>query len=344
MINLFVSYCQKDSVYAENIDLYFQHKNINIHRDIRDISNWKSIREYMNTIRDMDYAVLIITDNYLKSFNCMYEVLEVIKEKNYEMRIFPVVVETSIYSASGRIPYIKYWEEKFEKLQKQISEISIVNAGSLIDDLRRTQNICLSIEEFLSKVADMNNPSIVDVNIAIENKLNEYSLLNEKKAPKYSGNNSGDIFSSLNIPKTNRISELTDLEKNKFMSDSYKEINALLEKICSQLEQENCNVNVQIEQIDTRTCLYEFYKNGGLVRTLKVFLGNCLGSRENTIGLSCDNYSYGSNSSFNGIISHKIEEGKIGLYFSIGISMSKGCKTVEEVVKDIWVCYIQQYL
>lgn len=30
MVNMFVSYCQKDSVYAENIDLYFKDKDVNI--------------------------------------------------------------------------------------------------------------------------------------------------------------------------------------------------------------------------------------------------------------------------------------------------------------------------
>ncbi len=94
----------------------------------------------MNGIRNMDYAVLIITDNYLKSFNCMYEVLEVIKEKNYEYKILPVVVETSIYSSSGRIRYIRYWEDKFEELKSDISQINVVNTGNLIDNLRRTQN------------------------------------------------------------------------------------------------------------------------------------------------------------------------------------------------------------
>lgn len=38
MINMFVSYCQRDSVYADNIDLHFKGKNITIHRDIREIS------------------------------------------------------------------------------------------------------------------------------------------------------------------------------------------------------------------------------------------------------------------------------------------------------------------
>jgi hypothetical protein len=36
-----VSYCQKDKVYADNIDLYFKEKDICMHRDIRDISEWE---------------------------------------------------------------------------------------------------------------------------------------------------------------------------------------------------------------------------------------------------------------------------------------------------------------
>lgn len=88
MVNMFVSYCQIDSVYADNIDLYFKNKDVSIRRDIRDISQWKSIREYMQTIRDMDYAILIVSDNYLKSFNCMYEVLELIKEKTMRIKYF----------------------------------------------------------------------------------------------------------------------------------------------------------------------------------------------------------------------------------------------------------------
>lgn len=115
MINIFVSYCQKDKIFADNINLYFKDEDICIHQDIRDISQWKSIREYMQSIRDMDYTILIITDNYLKSFHCMYEVLEIMKEKDYQDRIFPAVVETKIYSAIGRIQYITYWEEKNTK-------------------------------------------------------------------------------------------------------------------------------------------------------------------------------------------------------------------------------------
>lgn len=345
MKNIFVSYCQRDSVYADNIDLYFSGKNINIHRDVRDISSWKSIREYMNSIRDMDYAILIITDNYLKSFNCMYEVLEVIKEKNYEHKIFPIVIETSIYSAIGRIPYIKYWEDKFEELKHNISQINFINTGTLIDDLKRTQNICLAIEEFLSKVADMNNPNISDVNLAIENKLNEKSILtNENLKVNNVKENNTDFFSSLNIPKVNINSQITDLDKNKFMKKSFDEINNLLKQICNQLNDDNVGINVEVEQLDSRTFIYQFYKNGNNIRVLKLFLGNCLGSRENNIGLSSEMYSYSNGNSFNAIISNKIENAQLKLYFLMGLSLGQECKSVEEIVREIWTTYIQPYI
>ncbi|MBU3217534.1 toll/interleukin-1 receptor domain-containing protein [Clostridium estertheticum] len=343
-VNMFVSYCQKDAVYAENIDLYFKDKNIVIHRDIRDISPFKSIREYMQTIRDMDYAILIITDNYLKSFNCMYEVLEVMKERNYEHKIFPVIVETSIYSDSKIISYIKYWEVKYKEFKNEFTQIDIVNAGNLIENLKRTQNICSSMGEFLSKVADMNNSNITEVNVAIENKLIEQGLLNEKVTTNNTMKENRDVFASLNIPRVNTNSEPTDLEKNKFMTTSFENINKVLKELCNQVEIENSNIKIEIEPVDNRTIIYEFYRSGQQITALKLFLGNGLSGRDKTIGLSCDKYSFGSNNSFNGIISSKVQDGELVLYFTMGFSLSKMATSIEEVVSEIWKNYIQPYL
>lgn len=345
MIDIFVSYCQKDSVYADNIDLYFKDKDIIIHRDIRDISNWKSIREYMQTIREMEYAVLIISDNYLKSFNCMYEVLEVMREKNYENKIFPVVVEPSIYPTAGRIQYIKYWEDKFKELQGQLAQIDFVNAGNLIEDLKRTQNIVLSMDEFLAKVCDMNNPNISNVNKAIENKLKENGLLGDKKEDIANiRNEDKDVFSNLNIPRVTPNYEPTDLDKNKFMATSFKNINDLLVELCNQAKKDDSNLQIDIEQVDTRNVIYQYYKYGKQVRGMKLFLGNSLGGRENNIGISCDNYFFGNNGSYNGMISSKVENGKLGLYFLMSMSFNEKCMSVEEAVKEIWIYYVQPYL
>lgn len=342
MVDIFVSYCQKDKVYADYMDLYFKDKDINIHRDIRDIEDWKSIREYMQTIRDMDYAVLIITDNYLKSFNCMYEVLEVMKDRKYKDKIFPVVVETSIYSSQGKLQYIKFWEQRYDELNNQLKQVEVVNLGLLPEDLKRTQSIASSMSEFLCLVADMNNPDISDVNIAIENKLIESGLLSDVVHVS-TGRPNPDIFSSLNIPRVYTTSEPSDLEKNRFMIESFKRINQLLGQLCQQLQNENINIQTMIDQVDTRTLIYQFYKNGNQIRGLKLFIGNTFGGREMNIGIS-DAISVGSNNSYNGIYSSKLVDGQLSLYSMISFSMNQKAMSVEEAVKDIWESYINPYL
>lgn len=341
--NIFVSYCQKDHIYADNIDLYFKDRNIKIHRDVRNLSNWESIRDYMETIGDMHYAILIITDNYLKSFNCMYEVLEVMKQKSYEYKIFPVVVETSIYTDTGRINYINYWQEKYNQFKNQISTIDPVNMGTLTKNLKMTQSICSSIEEFLSKVADMNNPSILDINIAIENKLKDQGLLDNKQLTVDNEIEEIDIFSVLGTPRININQEPTDLQKNQFINVSFKDINNLLTQLCSQVKKENNNVEIDVDNVDTRTVIYTFYKDGNYITSLKIFLDNLLGGRETSIGLSCERYSVGSNNSFNAMISAKSQDGELVLYFSFGTFTNQDNKSIESIVRDIWEYYIFPY-
>lgn len=345
MAEIFVSYCQKDSSYIDLMDSYFENKNVTLHRDIRDISQWKSIKEYMQTIRNTDYAVLLISDKYLKSFNCMYEVLEVMKEQNYKNRIFPAVLETRIYDASCRVEYVKYWQDKYKELNIQMSQIDMVNASGLIDDLKRTQNIAASMSEFLSLVSDMNNPNISDINVAIENKLKEHGVIGKASGiPQSKAQTVVDVFSSLNIPRVNVMTEPTDLEKNQFMIDSFIKINELLEQLCNQLQNEASHINVLVERVDTKNVLYQFYVNGNQVRGLKLSVGNNLGGRDMTIGISSDMFSMGNNNSFNGLISVQFEKGQLFLYSMLSMLSGQRTMTVEEAVKDIWESYIQPYL
>ena len=212
--------------------------------------------------------------------------------------------------------------------------------GPLSDDLKRAQNIKSSMSEFLGLVSDMNNPNISDVNIAIENKLKEQGLLESKELP----SNKSDIFSSLNIPKINANTEPTDLEKNKFMSNSFESVNNLLSELCNQTQNENSYIQIQIERVDSRTFIYQFYKSGSQVRSLKIFLGNSFGGRENSIGVSCDNFSMGTNNSYNAMYSPKFENGQLYLYSIISIAYGKRLMSVEDVVKEIWTSYVLPHL
>ena len=85
-VEIFLSYCWEDEKIADKIyDNLIRRVQINLHRDKLDIRQWKSIREYMQSIAHMDYIILLISEAYLKSSNCMYEVLEVMRDREYKI-------------------------------------------------------------------------------------------------------------------------------------------------------------------------------------------------------------------------------------------------------------------
>lgn len=166
---IFLSYNWHDGETADRIDRHLSGlPGVTVKRDVRDIGSWKSIREFMEGIRQQDYAVLIISDSYLKSKNCMFEVTEIMKEREYADRIFPAVVETSIYEPLVRAEYINYWKQECDKLEAAVRGLDPTNAVELISDLKRYKNIASSVGEFLSMVSDRNNPDIRDVEKQIE--------------------------------------------------------------------------------------------------------------------------------------------------------------------------------
>lgn len=161
---VFLSHNIQDREAADRIDKQFrEYRGITVKRDERDIGVWKSIHEFMKSIRDQDYAVLIVSDSFLKSSNCMFEVMEIMKEQDYEKRIFPTVEEYSIYDPLGRAKYIMYWQRKCEKLETAIRKLDPVGTAGLVEDLKRYKSIVFSIGEFLSIVADRKNPNINEV-------------------------------------------------------------------------------------------------------------------------------------------------------------------------------------
>ncbi|MCX4366164.1 MAG: toll/interleukin-1 receptor domain-containing protein [Bacilli bacterium] len=166
---IFLSYNWHDGEIADRIDQYLSGLfGIVVKRDVRDIGSWKSIRDFMKSIRQQDYAVLIVSDSYLRSKNCMFEVMEIMKETEYEDKIFPAVVEHGIYDPLIRAKYIKYWQQECDKLEAAIRGLDPAKVTELATDLKHYKSIASSMGEFLSMVADKNNPNIQEIEIQIE--------------------------------------------------------------------------------------------------------------------------------------------------------------------------------
>lgn len=152
---LFISYSWANSIIADKIDTAFQPTGLYVKRDIREIAYKGSIKDYMKEVRETDFVLIIISDNFIKSSNCMYEVLELLKEKNFNDKILPVVLDgTKIFKPEDRIEYIKYWTEKHAELE--IKDVNITDALEIYKELKHIEKIRTTIDEFLSYVSGVN--------------------------------------------------------------------------------------------------------------------------------------------------------------------------------------------
>ncbi len=166
-ITIFISYCHRDKSIAEKIDKDLNRIGISIIRDYHELKYTDSISEFMHKIRRADFALLLISDDYLKSKNCLYEVGQLLKEENVWKKILPVIADkTNIYDAASRIYYIKYWQDQEKKLKNLLSDVDIINALPSFNELKTIGTYAGFIDEFLSKIVDMLH---VDFQTLVEN-------------------------------------------------------------------------------------------------------------------------------------------------------------------------------
>lgn len=170
---VFFSYCHRDSsVYADSLEKALVGKAV-VKRDKNEVDSWESFREFMDSIREQDFAVLFISDGYLKSENCMYEVLQALQERNCYDRLLTVVTDSRIYDKSCNAEYLGYWNDKYRKLEEEEKGLSLSSKVELAGEARRINLIMINIGAFLSRVQDRNNPNLSDAKEAIMKKIRQ---------------------------------------------------------------------------------------------------------------------------------------------------------------------------
>ena len=161
---VFISYNRKSGGSFVDTMVKALGERAGVKRDSECIRPWESIRSFMNSIQKQDFVILVITDEYLKSDACMYEVIELMKDECwFQKAMFAVLDGTHIYSPSEKAYYIGYWKDKRQVLEAKSNNLSVAEASSLGDDLSRYMEITNKIGAFLTKVADSNNPRQSDI-------------------------------------------------------------------------------------------------------------------------------------------------------------------------------------
>ena len=142
-----------------------EQRGLVILRDKRVLQLGDSISKFMQRLAGGDRVFVVLSDKYLHSPYCMYELLEIWRKCSGEeekfldrIRVY-VIPETKIFSVRDRAQYAIYWQQEYEKVDRLVHDHGPDVVGprgfreyKLMGDFRRW------VAEILETVADRLQP------------------------------------------------------------------------------------------------------------------------------------------------------------------------------------------
>lgn len=260
----------------------------------------------LKNIRTKDYIIVLITNNYSRKAD------ELIGGVGFETEMLVSLIQTH---KDKIIPAIR--ENDFKK---QIPfYLHGINYIDFSDDNKFTEKF----NELLHRIYNVpmyevfpvgSRPNLGPVNSS------------RSKAPNNYDND--DI-----IPNFRRV---TDLDKNRFMNESYVKMKETFHALLESTSKKNSNFEYESNVIDNRKIFFSMYLDGNLKHSIKMWLGANFG------GISDINLAYGTriyqnDNSMNEIIRCEVDSGnELLLTRTLTISSSKTRTTPEEIAKEIW--------
>ena len=94
---------------VDELERAFAACGIRIVRDKKNLDYRDAIEAFEQRIGRGQCIVLVISDKYLRSEHCMYELVEADRNRNLRDRIFPIVLaDAQIYRTIDRLNYINH--------------------------------------------------------------------------------------------------------------------------------------------------------------------------------------------------------------------------------------------
>jgi internalin A len=156
---IFISYAWggESEQFVNQLDETLQAKGIKIIRDKRDLGYKGLIKAFMERIGRGKCAIAVISDKYLKSPNCMFELVQIAKNGEFYHRIFPIVLaDAQIYKPVARLKYIKHWEDEIKELDEGMREVGAANLQGFREEIDQYTEIRNTIAELTNLLKDMN--------------------------------------------------------------------------------------------------------------------------------------------------------------------------------------------
>lgn len=160
--SVFISYNQKSgSSFVDTLEKKLKDCAI-VKRDKSSVAAWGSFSTFMKSIRKQDFVVLVITDEYLHSQPCMFEVCELMKDEEWRNKVMFAILDERIYSAD-KYAFTQYWQKEESKLNERAKALEPIGMEQLAKDLKQLSSIQSCIDTFINAVLDANNPKAWEV-------------------------------------------------------------------------------------------------------------------------------------------------------------------------------------
>jgi LPXTG-motif cell wall-anchored protein len=162
---IFFSYAW-DQDEALIMQLYNSLKNagFNVVKDKENMGYKGVISKFMNEIGIADFVIVAISDKYLKSKFCMYELYEIFKNSGmnrdvFGKKLFPIRIEESLDLGNPDTvnEYVKYWKEQEQEWTKRVKEESDSITEEQARQFQFIKRLVIDIRNILSCLSDINS-------------------------------------------------------------------------------------------------------------------------------------------------------------------------------------------
>lgn len=164
--DVFISYASAiEEAFVDRLHHFLIAEGFNAIIDKVDVSYRDSLGSYIESLGQGAAIVAIISDKYLRSPWCMWELLQIHEAKQFRERVFPIVLpDANITDGIGRLEYAEIWEKRrleLDAAMRKVGPLSISEAT--VAEGKRIRDFADKVDLLAAMVADMSFRAMDDL-------------------------------------------------------------------------------------------------------------------------------------------------------------------------------------
>lgn len=157
--SVFISYAWggESEKMADQVDEALQAAGLNVTRDKRDVGYKGRIQDFMRQLGRGSAVVVILSDKYLHSENCMFELTEIAKNGKFYDRIFPIIMpDANFYKVTERMKLVKHWQDQLAEINATAKELDMDNIEEFMPEYKMYKEIQENFGTLTTFLKDLN--------------------------------------------------------------------------------------------------------------------------------------------------------------------------------------------